>query len=126
LAGITLGEKTGWFGGLRYRFLGVSPLTEDNAFRSPPVSIVNGRIGYQFENGWKLQLGALNLLNAKTNQITYAYGSLIKTDNLYNLCFPSGGGAPLAPAAVCQTGVMDRVLHPVEPLAFGLTLAATF
>ena len=26
-------------------------------------------------------------------------------------------------AAVCQTGVMDRVLHPVEPLAIRLTLA---
>jgi hypothetical protein len=125
-AGITLGEKTGWFGGLRYRFLGVSPLTEDNAFRSPAVSIFNGRVGYQFENGWKLQLDALNLFDTKTNQITYAYGSLIKTDGLFNLCFPPSGGAPQAPAAVCQTGVMDRVLHPIEPLAFRLTLAATF
>ena len=29
----------------------------------------------------------LNLLNTKTNQITYAYGSLIKTDSLYNIVF---------------------------------------
>ncbi len=126
-AGITLGDKTGWFGGLRYRFLGVSPLTEDNAFRSPPISIFNGRIGYQFDSGWKLQLDALNLLNARTNQITYAYGSLIKTDSLYNLCY--GGPAP-APGtglyAACQTGVMDYVLHPMEPLAFRVTLSAAF
>ena len=86
-AGITLGEKTGWFGGLRYRFLGVSPLTEDNAFRTLPISVFNGRVGYQFGNGWKLQLEALNLFNAKTDQIAYAYGSLIKTDSLYNLCY---------------------------------------
>jgi len=39
-AGITLGEKTGWFGGLRWRYLGTTPLTEDNAFRSPVTSIV--------------------------------------------------------------------------------------
>jgi hypothetical protein len=53
------------------------------------------------------------------NQITYAYGSLIKSDNLYNLCFPR----QIAPAAVCQNGVMDSVLHPIEPLAIRVTLA---
>ena len=64
----------------------------------------------------------LNLLNTKANQITYAYGSLIKTDSLYNLCFP----AQIAPAAVCQNGVMDYVLHPVEPLTVRVTIAGTF
>ena len=124
-AGITLGEKTGWFGGLRYRFLGVSPLTEDNAFRTLPISIFNARAGYQFDNGWKLQLDVLNLFNAKTDQIAYAYGSLIKTDSLYSLCF--GSSPPPANAtAACQNGVMDTVLHPMEPLAFRLTLSAAF
>jgi outer membrane receptor protein involved in Fe transport len=121
-AGITIGEKTGWFETLRWRYLGASPLTEDNAFRSPPTSIFNGRIGYRYENGWRIQLDVLNLLNTKANQITYAYGSLIKTDSLYNLCFP----VQTAPAAVCQNGVMDYVLHPVEPLAIRLTLAGAF
>jgi len=41
------------------------------------------------------------------------------------MCFPSAG-APTAPTAVCQTGVMDRVLHPVEPLALRLTVAGQF
>jgi hypothetical protein len=121
-AGITLGEKTGWFGGLRWRYLGTTPLTEDNAFRAPAVSIVNGRFGYRFDNGWTIRLDALNMLNTKSNQITYAYGSLIKTDDLFNLCFP----VQVAPAVVCQSGVMDRILHPVEPLAFRLTLTTTF
>jgi outer membrane receptor protein involved in Fe transport len=119
-AGVTVGEKTGWFGGLRWRYLGVSPLTEDGVFKSPPTSIVNARVGYRAASGWRLQLDALNLLDSKTNQITYAYGSLIKTDNLYAACL---SGTP-PPAAVCQNGVMDRVLHPVEPLAFRLTLTA--
>ena len=87
-AGITIGEKTGWFGALRWRYLGASPLTEDGVFRSPPTSTFNGRAGYRFENGWRIELDALNLFNAKTNQITYAYGSLIKTDSLYNMCSP--------------------------------------
>jgi len=121
-AGITLGEKTGPFGTLRWRYLASSPLTEDNAFRSPATSIFNGRVGYRDANGWRIQLDVLNLLNTKTNQITYAYGSLIKTDALYNLCFP----VQTAPAAVCQNGVMDSVLHPVEPLTIRLTLAGAF
>ena len=91
-------------------------------FRSPVTSVVNGRAGYHFDNGWTIQADALNLLNAKTNQITYAYGSLIKTDTLYNLCFP----VQVAPAPVCQNGVMDRILHPFEPLAFRLTVSKTF
>jgi outer membrane receptor protein involved in Fe transport len=124
-AGITLGEKTGWFGTLRWRYLGPSPLTEDNAFRSPPTSIFNGRIGYQFDNGWRIQLDVLNLLNSRANQITYAYGSLIKSDALFAMCFPASG-PPTAPAAVCQNGVMDYVLHPVEPLAVRVSLTGTF
>ncbi|WP_315834007.1 TonB-dependent receptor [Bradyrhizobium prioriisuperbiae] len=121
-AGITLGEKTGWFGGLRWRYLASTPLTEDNAFRSQATSLFNGRVGYRTDNGWRIQLDVLNLLNTKTNQISYAYGSLIKTDSLYNLCYP----AQIAPAAVCQNGVMDSIVHPVEPLAVRLTIAGSW
>jgi outer membrane receptor protein involved in Fe transport len=121
-AGITLGDKTGWFGALRWRYLGPTPLTEDNAFRSPATSLINGRIGYRFDNGWRVQLDVLNLLNAKADAISYAYGSLIKTDSLFVIC---NSPAP-PPAAVCQNGVMDRILHPVEPLAARLTVTATF
>jgi len=124
-AGITLGERTGWFSGLRYRYFGPRPLTEDGAFVSPATGLLNGRLGYRFENGWRVQLDGFNLLNSKSDQITYAYGSLIKSDSLFAMCFPAVG-APTAPAAVCQTGVMDRVLHPVEPLAIRLTVIGQF
>jgi outer membrane receptor protein involved in Fe transport len=118
-AGVTLGQKTGWFSALRWRYLGPSPLTEDNAFKSQAISVVNGRVGYRFDNGLRVQLDALNLLNAKTDQISYAYGSLIKTDSLFAAC--QAGGVP---AAVCQNGVMDRIVHPIEPMAVRLTLTA--
>jgi outer membrane receptor protein involved in Fe transport len=124
-AGITLGERTGWFSGLRYRYFGPRPLTEDGAFVSPATGLLNGRLGYRLENGWRVQLDGFNLLNSKSDQITYAYGSLIKSDSLFAMCFPAVG-APTAPAAVCQTGVMDRVLHPVEPLAIRLTVIGQF
>jgi len=112
-AGVTLGEPTGWFGTLRWRYLGPSPLTEDGAFRSPPTSIFSGRLGYRFDNGWRIQVDALNVFNTKTNQINYAYGSLLSKE----ACFP---------AAVCQAGVMDYILHPAEPLAIRLSLIGTF
>jgi hypothetical protein len=121
-AGITLGDKTGWFGALRWRYLGATPLTEDNAFRSTATSIFNGRVGFRDANGWRIQLDVLNLLNTRANQIAYGYGSLLKTDSLYNLCYP----VQTAPAAVCRTGVMDTVLHPVEPLSFRVTIAGSF
>jgi TonB dependent receptor/TonB-dependent Receptor Plug Domain len=121
-AGITVGGAAGWFGALRWRYLGPTPLTEDNVFRSPATSLVNARVGYRFDSGWRVQLDLLNLLNAKADQISYAYGSLIKTDNLFTLC---NSAAP-PPAAVCQNGVMDRILHPVEPLAARVTVTATF
>lgn len=124
-AGIRLGEKIGWFGALRYRYFGPRPLTEDRAFVSPATGLLNGQLGYRFENGWRVQLDAFNLLDSKSDQITYAYGSLLKSDSLFAACFPAAG-PPLAPAAVCANGVMDRVLHPVEPLAVRLTVAGQF
>ncbi len=121
-AGVTLGNDTGWFGALRWRYISARPLTEDGAFQSPPFSVVNAQLGYRFANGWRIQLDGLNLLNSRTDQATYAYGSLLKTDSLFAMCFP----VPTVPAAVCQNGVMDYVLHPIEPLAVRLTVAATF
>lgn len=121
-AGITLGRDTGWFGNLRWRYISSRPLTEDGAFWSPPLSVLNGQIGYRFDNGWRIQLDALNLLNAQGPQAEYAYGSLLKTDNLFAMC---NSAAP-PPKAVCQNGVMDYALHPIEPLAIRLTAAATF
>jgi outer membrane receptor protein involved in Fe transport len=124
-AGIRLGEATGWFGTLRYRYFGPRPLTEDGAFVSGATGLLNGRLGYRFDNGWRIQLDGFNLLGSRSDQITYAYGSLLKSDSLFAMCFPAGG-APTAPAAMCQIGVMDRVLHPVEPLALRLTVAGQF
>ena len=45
-AGITLGEKTGWFSALRWRYISSRPLTEDGVFQSPPLNDINGAVGY--------------------------------------------------------------------------------
>ena len=121
-AGLTLGEKTGWFSTLRWRYISSRPLTEDGVFQSPPVNTINGRVGYQFANGWRVQLDALNLLNSSSYNASYAYGALLPSDGLFAKCFPASG-APTVPAAVCQNGFMDYAIHPLDPLAFRLTLA---
>jgi opacity protein-like surface antigen/outer membrane receptor protein involved in Fe transport len=121
-AGITLGGQTGWFSTLRWRYISSRPLTEDGVFQSPALNVINGRVGYQFANGWRIQLDALNLLNSSSYNASYAYGALLPSDSLFAKCFPTSG-APTVPAAVCQNGFMDYSIHPMDPLAFRLTLA---
>jgi hypothetical protein len=105
-AGITFGEPLGWFGSLRFRYFGPRPLFEDNSIRSRPTALLNGRLGYAFENGVSVSLDILNLTNSKSDQITYAYVSRL----------------PGEPAE----GLIDRVFHPVEPTAVRLTIAGRF
>ena len=104
--GVTFGTDTGWFGALRARYFGPRPLIEDVSVRSQQSLIVNARAGYKFDNGLRLQLDVLNLFNAQTNQIEYYYLSRLP-------------GEPFG-------GVADRHVHPAEPLAVRLTLAASF
>ncbi len=103
---VTFGRETGWFGALIARYFGPRPLIEDDSVRSQSSLIFNARAGYQFDNGMRLQLDVLNLFNANTNQIEYYYLSRLP-------------GEPIE-------GVADRHIHPAEPLAVRLTLAARF
>jgi outer membrane receptor protein involved in Fe transport len=117
MGGVEIGEATGWFGGLKYRYFGTRPLTPDGYFQSPATGTVNARLGYRWADGWRVQLDAFNIFNSRSDQITYAYGSLLPTDALYQQCV---GG--VAPAAVCGVGVMDRHFKPVEPPAVRISV----
>ncbi|WP_082501260.1 TonB-dependent receptor [Methylobacterium sp. Leaf88] len=105
-AGFTFGEGPGWFGAMRLRYFGPRPLIEDNSVRSRPTALVNGRVGYNFDNGISLSLDVLNLTNAQADQITYFYTSRLPGE--------------------AADGVADRHFHPVEPTAVRLTLAGRF
>jgi outer membrane receptor protein involved in Fe transport len=118
MGGLELGEATGWFGALKYRYIGSRPLTEDGYLKSPATGTVNARVGYRWADGWRLQLDGFNVFNSRSDQITYGYGSLLPTDALYGQCV---GG--VAPANVCGVGVMDRHFKPVEPTAFRVTFS---
>ncbi|WP_312015276.1 TonB-dependent receptor plug domain-containing protein [Bradyrhizobium liaoningense] len=103
---VTFGTETGWFGTLKARYFGPRPLVEDDSVRSLSSFIVNARVGYNFDNGLRLQLDVLNLFDTRTNQIEYYYLSRLP-------------GEPIE-------GVADRHVHSAEPLAVRLTAAAKF
>jgi outer membrane receptor protein involved in Fe transport len=111
-SGIDLGEKTGWFGGLYYRYFGSRPLTEDGQIKSSAMATVNARVGYRLENGWKLQVDAFNITNNRSSAIDYGYGAFARQD--YFL-FPGYAGG--------SNGIMDRYFKPQDPPAVRLTLS---
>ena len=100
-AAIVFGEKLGWFGAVKLRYFGPRPLIEDASVKSQSSAIVNARLGYRFDNGVRFQIDAINLFDAKTNQIEYYYESQLR-------------GEPAS--------VFDRHVHPVEPLAVRASL----
>ena len=102
---ILLGEDKGWYGAVKLRYFGIRPLIEDNSVRAGASTLLNARAGYKFNNGVQVQLDAFNILNAHPNQIEYFYESQLR-------------GEP--------TGVFDRHIHPAEPLAVRLTVAAQY
>ncbi|MGJ0622539.1 MAG: TonB-dependent receptor [Methylocystis sp.] len=116
MGGLEIGEATGWFAGMKYRYFGARPLTPDGYYTSPATGTFNARLGYRWDGGWRFQIDAFNIFNSRSDQITYAYGSLLPSDPLYQQCV-SG----VAPGAVCGVGVMDRHFKPVEPPAVRFT-----
>ena len=94
-----------WDGGLRMRYFGPRPLTEDGSIRSGPTLLFDARAGYRFNPVWHLQLDIFNLFNSHAHQIDYFYASQLANES-----------AP----------VFDIHFHPVEPLSARVTLAAAF
>jgi outer membrane receptor protein involved in Fe transport len=116
--GLEVGDKTGLFGALKYRYTGGRPLTEDGALKGPANGVVNIRAGYRWDNGWSLHGDLYNLFNSRSDQITYGYGSLLRSDALFGQC-----QAGMAPQAVCAIGVMDKHFHPTERPSLRVTLS---
>jgi len=100
-SGVTLHDLKGFWTSLRLRYFGPRDLTSDGIFRSKATALLNGEIGYQFNEKWGLSAEFLNLLNRRDHDIDYAYESQI---------------TPTAAPAFTD------VFHPVEPfqVRFGL------
>jgi len=96
-AGLTARRESGWFGALRARHFGESPLVEDNSARSPAYTTLDAQVGYQQSKQWLAALDVFNLADVRWNDIAYYYVSRLKNET-----------NPLA----------DYVVHPGVPRTF--------
>jgi hypothetical protein len=95
-----------WSGGLRLRYFGPRPLTQDGAIRSRASTLLYADLGYAFRPGWSLGVSVFNLLDAKVSDIDYYYVSRLP-------------GEPLS-------GVADVHSHPAEPREIRVSLTRRF
>jgi hypothetical protein len=93
-AGLTAVHPSGWFGSLRMRHFGESPLVEDNSARSPAYTTFDLQLGYKHSGKWLVALDTFNLFNVKWDDIEYYYVSRLHDES-----------APVA----------DFVIHPGVP-----------
>jgi outer membrane receptor protein involved in Fe transport len=91
---LTAQRESGWFGALRARHFGESPLVEDNSVRSPAYTTVDAQIGFRKGRQWMAALDIFNIANVKWNDIAYDYVSRLKNE-----------ASPVA----------DTVVHPGVP-----------
>ncbi|MGD0679536.1 MAG: hypothetical protein ABSC94_29460 [Polyangiaceae bacterium] len=90
-------------------------LLEDDAIEQPASTILNALLGFRFKR-YELAAEVLNVLDAKADDIAYAYPSRIPDALL------AARERPPEPAA----GVNSIVIHPVEPLQVRASLTAHF
>ena len=78
-AGLTaLQGDFGWFGTVRARHFGQSPLVADNSARSPAYTTFDLQIGYRHAQDWTVALDLFNALGSKWNDIEYYYVSRLQ------------------------------------------------
>jgi hypothetical protein len=79
-AGLSAQRDSGWFGALRARHFGESPLVEDNSAKSPAYTTVDAQIGFREGKQWTAALDVFNVANVKWNDIEYYYVSRLKNE----------------------------------------------
>jgi TonB-dependent Receptor Plug Domain len=72
-------RDSGWFGALRARHFGASPLVEDNSARSPAYTTVDAQIGFRAAK-WLAAIDVFNIADVKWNDIEYYYVSRLKNE----------------------------------------------
>jgi hypothetical protein len=77
-AALTAQRESGWFGALRARHFGESPLVEDNSAKSGGYTTVDAQLGFRQGDHWMAALDIFNIANVKWNDIEYYYVSRLK------------------------------------------------
>ena len=103
--GVELDRQSGWFGGAHLRYLGATPLTQDDTVRSHSSLQVNAEAGYHFSHALSATVSVFNLLDRRDDDIEYYYASRLR-------------GEPLP--------VNDVHFHPMEPRSARVSLSYRF
>ncbi len=78
-AGLTAQRESGWFGAVRARHFGESPLVEDNSAKSPAYTTVDAQIGFRASK-WLAAIDIFNVADVRWNDIEYYYVSRLKNE----------------------------------------------
>jgi hypothetical protein len=79
-AALIAGRGVGWFGSLRARHFGESPLVEDNSARSPGYTTFDGELGFRSTHNWLVALDVFNITKVGWNDIEYYYVSRLRNE----------------------------------------------
>jgi hypothetical protein len=72
-------RDSGWFGALRARHFGESPLVEDSSAKSPAYTTVDAQIGFRAKK-WLAAFDVFNIADVKWNDIEYYYVSRLRSE----------------------------------------------
>ncbi|MDQ2949342.1 MAG: TonB-dependent receptor, partial [Acidobacteriota bacterium] len=78
-AALTAHRESGWFGSLRARHFGESPLVEDNSAKSPAYTTVDAQVSFRGAK-WLAAFDVFNIADVKWNDIEYYYVSRLKNE----------------------------------------------
>jgi outer membrane receptor protein involved in Fe transport len=92
-------------GEVRWRWFGPRPLVEDDSVRSSASSLVSARVGYGVTPHVRVDVDALNLLDAKASDVDYFYASRLRGE---------------------ASAVEDVHFHPVEKRSFRIGIVTSF
>jgi outer membrane receptor protein involved in Fe transport len=90
--------------GMRLRYFGPRPLTQDGAVQSKATTLVYADLGWRIDARWRAAFDVFNLLDARASDIDYYYTSRLQ-------------GEPAA-------GENDIHTHPAEPREFRVSVTA--
>ena len=93
--GVAVKSEKGHSLNLRLRYFGPRALVQDNSVRSQSSTVLQAGVGYQASKHVRLQLEAMNVLNAKVYDIEYYYATRLQGE--------------------AAAGVNDRLVHPADP-----------
>jgi TonB dependent receptor len=93
-AGLTAQRSSGWFGAIRARHFGESPLVEDDSERSPAYTAVDLQFGFK-KPQWLAAVDVFNVFDVKWNDIEYYHVSRLRNEATPQADFVVHSGVPL-------------------------------